>query len=261
MFLKNKTAIVYGATGGIGSSVSRSLAREGAHVILVARGQDKLDKLAAELRNNGGSVETKSMDALDETAMIQFANEVAGKAGRIDIAINVISIADVQGALLREMNYADFVQPIEKAMHAQFITAKAVSPHMVKQRSGVILMVTATPARMAFERTGGFGPACAAMEGMSRILAAELGTHGVRVNVIRSSGSPDSEEAATAGRNIAEGAGMTEEEITNHFLDFSLLKRNPMLKEIGDIVAFAASDYASIMTGTVFNATGGSIVD
>jgi enoyl-[acyl-carrier-protein] reductase (NADH) len=96
---------------------------------------------------------------------------------------------------------------------------------------------------------------------MSRILAAELGNHGVRVNVIRSSGSPDSEEAATAGKNIAEGAGLSLEEMDIHFRDLSLLKRNPMLKEIGDIVAFAASDYASIMTGTVFNATGGSIVD
>lgn len=261
MFLKNKIAIVFGATGGIGSSASRSLAREGAHVFLVARGQEKLDKLAGEIKRAGGIAETRSMDVLDETAMMQFAKEVADKTGRIDIAFNVIDIADVQGSLLREMNYGDFIQPIEKAMHVQFITAKAVSPHMIKQRSGVLLMMTATPARMAFERTGGFGPACAAMEGMSRILAAELGIHGVRVNVIRSSGSPDSEAAANAGKNIAEGSGVTEEEIAQHFTDYSLLKRNPMLKEIGDIVAFAASDYASIMTGTVFNATGGSIVD
>jgi 3-oxoacyl-[acyl-carrier protein] reductase len=261
MFLKNKIAIVFGATGGIGSAASRSFAREGAHVILVARGKDKLEKLAAEIKNAGGIAETKSMDVLDEAAMIKFAKEVTDQKGRIDIAFNVIGISDVQGSLLREMDYADFIQPVEKAMHTQFITAKAVSPHMIKQKSGVILMMTATPARMAFERTGGFGPACAAMEGMSRILAAELGVHGVRVNVIRSSGSPDSEEATTAGKNIAEGSGVTEEEIAQHFLDFSLLKRNPMLKEIGDIVAFAASDYASIMTGTVFNATGGSIVD
>jgi 3-oxoacyl-[acyl-carrier protein] reductase len=261
MFLKNKIAIVFGATGGIGSAASRSLAREGAHVFLVARGRERLDKLAAEIKSAGGVAETKSMDVLDETAMIKFAKEVADKAGRIDIAFTVIGISDVQGSLLTEMNYKDFIQPVEKAMHAQFITAKAVAPHMIKQKSGVLLMMTATPARMAFERTGGFGPACAAMEGMSRILAAELGNHGVRVNVIRSSGSPDSEEAATAGKNIAEGAGLSQEEMDIHFRDLSLLKRNPMLKEIGDIVAFAASDYASIMTGTVFNATGGSIVD
>lgn len=261
MLLKNKIAIVFGATGGIGSAAARSFAREGAHVFLVARKQDKLDALAAEIKSAGGNAETASVDALDEAAMIRYASEVAKKTGRIDIAFNVINMSDVQGQLLTEMKYEDFIQPVEKAMHAQFITAKAVAPHMIKQKSGVILMMTATPARMAIGRTGGFGIACSAMEGFSRILATELGEYGVRVNVIRSSGSPDSVEATHAGKEIAKGAGITEEEITEHFRDLSLLKRNPLLAEIGNIAAFAASDHASIMTGTVFNATGGSIVD
>jgi 3-oxoacyl-[acyl-carrier protein] reductase len=261
MFLKNKNAIIYGATGGIGSAAARSMAREGARLFLVARNIDKLNTLAAEIKTNGGHAETASLDALDETAMIRYANEVAQKAGSIDIVFNVINMHDVQGSLLTEMNYKDFISPVETAMHAQFITANAVAPHMIKQKSGVILLMTATPARMSIGRTGGFGPACAAMEAFSRILATELGTHNVRVNVIRSSGSPDSVEAATAGKNIAEGEGMTEQEIEEFFRDLSLLKRNPMLAEIGDIVAFAASNYASIMTGAVFNATGGQIVD
>lgn len=78
------------------------------------------------------------------------------------------------------------------AMETQFITATAAARVMVKQRSGVILSLTATPGGIGYANVGGFGPACCAIEGLSRDLGAELGLYGVRVVNIRSAGSPDS---------------------------------------------------------------------
>ena len=86
----------------------------------------------------------------------------------------------------------EFSRPITIATSTQFLTAKAVAPHMIKQGSGVIMMITTAPARLGILLVGGFSVACAAMESLSRSLAAELGPKGVRVICLRSAGSPES---------------------------------------------------------------------
>jgi 3-oxoacyl-[acyl-carrier protein] reductase len=145
------------------------------------------------------------------------------------------------------------------ATRTQFLTAKAIAPHMIKQRSGIIMMITATPSRIGWPLVGGFGTACAALEGLSRQLAAELGPKGVRVICLRSAGSPesipDTLDAFTAGK------GITRDEFIASLKEMTLLKRLPSLADVGNVAAFMASDYANSMTGTVANMSCGQIVD
>jgi 3-oxoacyl-[acyl-carrier protein] reductase len=157
------------------------------------------------------------------------------------------------------MSLDDFSHPISIATRTQFLTAKAVGPHMIKKRSGVIMTITAQPARLAFPLCGGFSVACAAVEGYSRCLAAELGPHGVRVLCLRSAGSPES--ILESIDEHAAGNKATRDEFIAALTEKSLLKRLPSLADVGDVAALMASDYAGTMTGTVANMTCGQVVD
>jgi 3-oxoacyl-[acyl-carrier protein] reductase len=157
------------------------------------------------------------------------------------------------------MSLDDFSLPITIATRTQFLTDKAVAPHMTKKRSGVIMTITAQPARMGFPLCGGFSVACAAVEGFSRSLAAELGPQGVRVLCLRSAGSPESIPESLDVH--AAGNKMTRDEFIASLKEMTLLKRLPSLAEVGNVAALMASDYAGTMTGTVANMTCGQIVD
>ena len=259
MLLENNNAVIYGAGGAIGGAVARAFAREGAKVFLAGRTLGKLDSVAKEISAAGGTAETAQVDALDERSVEKHIVEVAKKARGIDVSFNAIGMEDVQGTPLIEMSLERFSHPITIATRTQFLTAKAVAPHMIKKGSGVIMMITATPARMGFPLVGGFSVACAAMEGFSRSLATELGPHGVRVICVRSAGSPES-IADTLDVHAA-GNRVTREEFIASLKEMTLLKRLPSLADVGNVSVLMASDYAGSITGTVANMTCGQIVD
>jgi NAD(P)-dependent dehydrogenase (short-subunit alcohol dehydrogenase family) len=126
MLLENKVAVIYGAGGSIGAAVAQAFAHEGAAVFMAGRTKAKLEKVVDEIRSNGGSVETAVVDALDEEAVDQFVDDIVEQAGHIDISFNVIGYDDVQKPL-PEISAEDFLQPIMKAMRAQFLTTQAAA--------------------------------------------------------------------------------------------------------------------------------------
>jgi len=264
MLLQNKTAIIYGGGGAIGGAVARSFAREGARVFLAGRSRAKLERVAGDIKAVGGSAEIAEVDALDEKAVDRHADAVAKKAGRIDIALNAIGIAHVQGPPFAELSLADFTHPIDAYTRTNFITAKAVARHMVKQRAGVILTISSPGSRMAGVGFMGYGVTCGAVETFSRILAGELGEHGIRVVCLRPDVIPEALEISYA-RKTFEGyekrAGARIEDMLTEQASRTLLKRFPTLDEVANTAAFVASDRASAMTGAIANLTCGSLVD
>jgi len=125
---------------------------------------------------------------------------------------------------------------------------------MMKQRSGVILSLTATPGGIGYPLTAGFAPACSAIESFSRNLALELGTYGVRVVNIRSGGSPDSQVFKQAiERNPKEM-----EVILRGMENDTMLKKLPLMDEIANTAVFLASDFARSITGVTVDVTGGT---
>jgi 3-oxoacyl-[acyl-carrier protein] reductase len=259
MLLENKTAVIYGAGGHIGGAVARAFAREGAKVFLAGRTLARLAAVARDIVEVGAPAETAQVDALDKRAVEAHLDEVVGKAGRLDISFNAIGIEDVQGVSLIDMSLDDFARPIGIGTTTQFLTAGAAARRMVTQGSGVILMITATPARLAIPQCGGFGVACAALEGLCRQLASEVGPQGVRVVCLRSAGSPES--IVESMEEHARKRGTTREVFVAELEQGMLLHRFPSLAEVGNIAAMMASDLASPMTGTVANMTCGAIVD
>lgn len=261
MLLEDKRAVVYGAAGAVGGAVARAFAREGAHVFLAGRTTATLEALAAEIRAAGGKADFAVVDALDEQAVESFVSSVAQRATSIDISFNAIGLEDDQGLPLIQMTRERFALPVDIALTSHFYTANAATRHMAKNRSGVIMAITANAARTAQANMGGFGVACAAIEGFCRQLAAEVGPHGIRVVCIRSSGSPDAPGLSEVLDQHAANAGISRQEFEARFAASTLLKRLPLLAEVANVAVLMASDLASPITGAVANVTCGEIVD
>ncbi len=254
MTLKNKNAVIYGAGDSLAGAVGRALAEAGARVFLTARRLASARKIAGEITAAGGHAEAEEVDALDERAVNDHAEEVARAAGSLDISFNLINLADKQDVPLVKMTAEDFVRPVQTAMLTHFLTATAAGRIMAKQRSGVILTLTATPGGIGYPLVGGFGPACCAIEALSTNLAAELGPLGVRVVNIRSAGSPDSRPFREAIAHDPDAARV--------FLDKmkadTMLKDLPSMKEIANAAVFLASDLAGKITGVTLDVTAGT---
>jgi NAD(P)-dependent dehydrogenase (short-subunit alcohol dehydrogenase family) len=261
MLLHGKNAVIYGAGGAVGAAVARVFAREGAHVFLTGRSLDPVKEIAAEICAQGLDADAAAVDALDEEAVEAHLDDVIGWAGSVDVSFNAIGIGYVQGEPLTDLTAAEFTGGLTEAMTAQFVTATAAARRMSERRSGVILAITATPARHAVPMSGNFGVAGAAIEALCRQLAVELGEHGVRVICLRSAGSPDAPAVSRVIDYLAEQADVTREAFEAGIAAGTMLKRLPSLAEVANAAALMASDHASAITGAIANLTCGEVVD
>lgn len=254
--LKNKTTIIYGAGGSLGGEIAKALASAGARVFLTGRDLTSVQKVEKAILAAGGSAESDQVDGFDETAITRHLEKVIQKAGKIDISFNAIGGEVKQNMPLVDMAADDFMKPIIANMHTRFLTAKAAARFMMKQGSGVILSLTATPGGIGYPYTGGFAPACCAVESFSRNLASELGVYGIRVVNIRSGGSPDSavfKEAITSDPKAMAPIIRSMEEDT-------MLKKLPLMADIANAAVFLCSEMAGKITGVTIDVTAGTTV-
>lgn len=260
MLLANKTAIIYGAAGKIGSTTARQFAADGARLFLAGRTLAKVQAVADAINAAGGKAEAAEVDALDEAAVGAHADAIAAKAGRIDITFNAISIfGNLQGTRLIDMNSADVLTPITAGVRTHLFTGLAAARHMVRQGSGVILTLSSTGAHLSGRdqmehSAGGFGIACTAIEALSRTLAAELGPKGIRVVCLRSEAIPETWPSAPEHAELVS-------EIKAYMTAGTILGRMPTLAEVASAAAFAASDRATAISGAIMNLTCGSVMD
>lgn len=263
MLLEKKNAIVYGAGGDVGGAIARAFAREGARVFLAGRSRASLDSVAKTISAAGGVVETAQVDALNEQAVEKHADAVVRSAGSIDISINALKIAlpGTQGIPLIELSPENFTSPINEYMKTHFLTARAAAHHMLEKRSGVILMLTATPGRVPFPLLGGVAPAWAGIEALTRSFATELGPHGIRVVCLRSNAIPETATIQETYNRRASATGQTREQVLAEAESATLLRRLPTLAEVANTATFLVSDQASAMTATVANLSCGSLIE
>jgi NAD(P)-dependent dehydrogenase (short-subunit alcohol dehydrogenase family) len=257
--LQDKTAIIYGAGGGLGRGIARTFAREGANVFLVGRTRASLDAVAHDIEAAGGSAEVAVLDALDEQAVDDHARDVAARAGSLDVSFNLVSRGDVQGIPLVDMTADDFVRPVTTGLMAIFNTARSAARIMAAQGSGVILGVTSGSSRGSRPMMGGTGPADAATEAFLRYLAAEVGPQGVRVLGLWTAGVPETFGLENDTNVSRKATGMTADDIEGMIGPLTMLGRAPSLAQVAETAAFLASDRAAGMTATIANVTCGLV--
>lgn len=250
--LTDKVAVIYGAGGAIGSAVARVFAREGARVFLTGRRLAPVAALAKDIASAGGSAEAAEVDALDEQAIDEHLQSVVARAGRVDISFNAVGypMSEALGASLVDMDLEQFFTPLASYTTSYFLTARLAARRMLPHRSGVIMTVTAPPARIG-TGNGGYGPAQAAKEALTRYLSAELAPEGLRIVSLRSYAMLETKTLRDIFESMPGRQGMTWEQFAAYLAGNTHPKRALTLAELAEVAAFVASDRASGVMATV----------
>ncbi len=263
MRLKDKVAVIYGASGAIGGAVARAFAKEGAKLFITGRRLGAVEAVAREIAAAGGLAEASTVDALDERAVDAHLQAVIEKAGRVDVSFNAIGLANtrLQGVPLTELSLEQFSLPIASYTRSNFLTARLAARRMLTQRSGVILTVTPVVSRAGIPMVGGFALAMGALEVLTRNLSAELAPHGIRVVGMRVDGMPETGTIKEVFGIHANKLELSWEQFHDLIASKNHRRRLATLAELAQVAVFIASDEASAMTGTIANLSMGMLDD
>jgi NAD(P)-dependent dehydrogenase (short-subunit alcohol dehydrogenase family) len=182
MNLAGSTALVTGASRGLGAALARALAEREAKVVLVARDEAALDGVAAEIRRKGGTAIVLPGDIGDKDAIHGIAAAAAAVAGPVDLLVHNASILGrTPLRLLLDTDCEDLSRVLEVNLVGPFRLTKVIAGSMALRRSGLVLHVTSDASVNAYPSWGAYSVSKAALDHLGRVLAAELAGLGVKV--------------------------------------------------------------------------------
>ncbi|HEV2481898.1 MAG TPA: SDR family oxidoreductase [Puia sp.] len=250
--LKNKVAVVFAASGEIAGAVARSFARHGARVYVTGCNLATVKALAEEIVAAGGQAEAGKVDALDEPEIDAYLQEIVKHTGRLDIVFNGIGsyYKDAgSGTPTTVASFEQFLNPLQRICGSQFLTSRVAARHMIQTGSqGTLLLFNASMARTKTPNMAGFAAACAAIEGLTRVLAAEFGKHGIKAICLCSGAIYDSHKIQGMINDFSQQLGISREEMTAQYKRHDLLATSPTLKQLGEAASFLVSE-----NGVIFN--------
>jgi NAD(P)-dependent dehydrogenase (short-subunit alcohol dehydrogenase family) len=261
--LAGKNALVFGAGGTIGSAVAQEFAAEGAEVFLSGRTKTRVESIANQIAAAGGNAHAAVVDALDGAAVDAYVDGIAKQTGHVDAVFNAVGprFGDLAtGKHAIDLTLEEFMGPVTTILKSQFNTARSVGRHMVKQRSGVIIFVTGSPARGHVEGATALGAAFGAIETVMENMAFEVSQHGVRVVCLRTTANIDSNQIQQL-IEAASSMGASKEQVIAGIGNLNFKKVPATVSDTAKLAALLASDRVRMMTGTVVNSTAGSALD
>jgi NAD(P)-dependent dehydrogenase (short-subunit alcohol dehydrogenase family) len=244
-----KVAIVTGASSGIGRATAQLFAREGARVVLSGRRKDVLDRIAAELGENGGEAIAVAGDVRDEAVARALVDAASSRFGGLDIAFNNAGDVGTMGPAI-QLSLADWRATIDTNLTAAFLAAKYQIPALLERSGGSIIFTGSFVGHtVGFPGMAAYAAAKAGLIGLTQVLATEFGARGVRVNTILPGGTDTPSNAA----NLPGAAPETRAFIAG----LHALKRLGRPEEIAQAALYLASDASSFVTGTALTVDGG----
>ncbi|MBC9914514.1 SDR family NAD(P)-dependent oxidoreductase [Chitinophaga varians] len=244
--LKDKVAVVFAASGEVAGAVARAFAQHGAIVYVTARNLDAARLRAEEIVASGGRAEAGQVDALNEAAIDAYLQKVVADNGRLDMVFNGIGsyYKDAgSGTPTTVATFEQFMNPLQRICGSQFLTSRVAAKYMIESGSaGTILLFNASMAKTKTANMAGFAAACAAIEGLTRVMAAEFGQHGIKAICICSGALMETSKIREMIRDFSALAGIPREEMAGNYTRFDLLKSGPTLKQLGETAAFLVSE-------------------
>jgi len=241
--LTGKTALVTGATGGIGAGVARALHAQGATVAITGRRAAELEALAAEL---GARVIVAPADLADPEAPAKLVEKIETEAGSLDILVN--NAGFTRDMLALRMGDADWNAVLEVDLTAPFRLARAALRGMMKKRQGRIISIASIVGVTGNAGQANYAAAKAGLHGLTMTLARELAGRSITAN------------AVAPGFITTDMTGELSEEIKQKILGVIPLGRFGSVNDIAAMVYFLASEEGGYITGQVFSVDGGMAI-
>jgi len=238
-----RVAVVTGASRGIGAAIAGALAKQGRHVVLVARSEDKLNEVKSQIESDGGEASVMTCDFSDGAAVAKLIEDVADQHGRLDILVNNAGIT--RDNLILRMSEDEFDEVINVNLRSVFIACKTSLRPMMRGKWGRIINISSVAGLVGNPGQANYATAKSALLGLTKTIGKELAGKNITANVV-APGFIETDMTESLPDQVKEGAkGVTP------------LKRFGKAEEIAAAVAYFASEDASFTTGQVLAVDGG----
>ena len=262
MKLKNKIAVITGAGRGIGESIARIFAEEGADIILTARTRQQLERVAADIKAQNRNAVAIPCDVSQPSEVQKLAAEVKETFGRVDILVNNAGIS--KRSKLLDYDDDSWLEVIRVNLFGVYLCSKAFLPIMQQTGSGRIINVASTAGKSPVPFNTAYSASKHGVLGFTKSLASEVavsGYPGITVNAVCPFFVDTDMFRGPRGylAQMAEMTGLTEKEVQDKVVGRSLQRRVLEPAEVAAMALYLASDDARGVTGQAFNICGGRV--
>ncbi|MCL5069104.1 MAG: SDR family oxidoreductase [Thaumarchaeota archaeon] len=250
--LHGKKTIVTGAGKGIGRETALAIARSGADVCAASRNSKELRELVCEIKKYHVNAVGVRADVSEEIGAAKIVSEAQEKLGGVDAVICVAGfpmLPELWNKSMQDLTSEDLLNVFKVDVLGSFLVIKQALPIMVKQRSGVIILFSATPAIAGYEKGGAYAVAKAANLGLMKSLAAEYGKYNIRAYAI----APGNIKTARTFDQLSKKERKTLE-------NEPPMKRWGEPKEVASVIVSLVSDKMSFVTGQTVVVDGGTVM-
>jgi NAD(P)-dependent dehydrogenase (short-subunit alcohol dehydrogenase family) len=260
MFVDGLVVMIVGAGPGLGATLARRCAVDGADLVLAARTPSTLEQIAADVRSIGRSALPLPTDVTDREQVRALAQRAYDEFGRIDVLVNA-AFPPGPGRNVVDMGDVDldaWRRSVDAGAYGTLLTCRFVAPYMIAAGRGSIVNVTSMTSRLAHGGRSDYAAGKAAMHRLGWALADELGPHGIRVNAVApgaiwGEGVRGWIEAGAAAKGVP-----YEHQLAEHVAGMAL-RRIATEDEVASAVLFLASELASGITGATLDVNAGQL--
>jgi 3-oxoacyl-[acyl-carrier protein] reductase len=242
---EKRIALVTGGSRGIGAAIVARLARDGMHVVALARNADRLAEVCAEVASAGGTAEPVVCDISDAKALAACVDSTVEKHGRLDVLVNNAGIT--RDGLILRMDDEDFDTVIATNLKSAFVSIRAAARPMVRAKSGRIVNITSVAGVSGNPGQANYAASKAGLIGLTKTVAKELATKNITCN------------AVAPGFITTDMTDVLSEQVKEAVKQYIPMKRFGLPQDVAAAVAFLAGPDSGYVTGQVLCVDGGML--